>query len=256
MARTKQTARLRPAGSEAPPAPKRKKLGSKTIAETSENEYRLICSILGFSVHTNFPTGKSFGYSSFSASPCTAWVYPVLTREPSAPGTLPVVYENGDKGYFLGASDPSHIRLAIIEAFIKTHPHANLVNQPWKDTTAYKYNLAYYTKQNFEKSGTQDLTVLSEEILHSREWGGDKDRPTCPVARVCVHNKTKLAVYLADYFAQKAPEGIEPGTFFNQNEMMALHARYQADLDTRLAKIGRKTLEKKLDDASEDEDDE
>lgn len=203
----------------------------KTIEQTTEEHYKVIDRILGFKVLHNYPTGKAFGVSSYTAASLPFLAFPVLTRAPQAAGVLPEKLPSGDRGYFLGAADPGDICSAIVEAYMACHTNTNPKVSPWKNWEVYLFNRAYYGSPVFEKSGHQDISGLQAEILSSREWGGKNHRLLAPIARIQLQKKFLLAVYLSDFFEEKLPEGLPTGaTFYTRTELSRFHERYNEQL--------------------------
>ncbi len=243
--RHRATARTSEKGEE--PAAKK-----KYIEEGSEEDYKLIGKILGFTVNYCYPVKKAFGYSPYSDTGCVFVAYPVLFRQGEGVGILPPKLPSGCKGYFLGASDPGDIRTAIVEAYLKTHPNANPKTTPWRNWEPYVINRAYYGVNFFEKSGFQDIEDLGLDILQGREWGGDKHRLLPPIARIKNQKRVKTAVFLCDFFNEKMPEGLpEDAAFFNKEDLDRYHERYMIKLK-QTAELEKKKLKKKLADAEED----
>lgn len=234
-------------GADEPPAKK------KFIEEGTDADYKLISEILGFRVDYSYPVGKAFGYSPYGVTELPFYAYPVLFRQGESVGNLPPRLPNGCRGYFLGAADPGDIRTAIVEAYMKTHPNANPKSTPWKDWGPYAINRAYYGVSFFEKSGFQDLEDLKVDILMSRPWGGDKHRLLPPIARTMNQKKPKTAVYLADFFAEKIPEGIpQDATFYTKEDLTRYHERYMIKLK-ETSELEKKRLKKRLADAEEED---
>lgn len=239
------------------PTAKKKKVATeesqkkKTIEETTEDQYRTIDRILGFKVLFNYPTGKAFGISSYTASSLPFLAFPVLTRAPQAAGVLPEKLPSGDRGYFLGAADPGEICSAIVEAYMSCHENANPKVSPWKNWEVYLFNRAYYGSPVFEKSGHQDISGLQAEILTSREWGGREHRLLAPIARIQLQKKYLLAVYLEEFFKEKLPEGLPTdATFYTRAELSRFHERYNEQL-RQSAEIQTRKLAKKINEVAE-----
>jgi len=164
---------------------------------------------------------------------------------------------NGDLGYFLGASDPSHIRTAIIAAYMERYPQSNAVVSPWENWDIYKFNKLFYGAAFFEKSGHQDVFELSKEMLNSYEMGGTVDRQAIPFARVCKQKKHRLVVSLAEFFEKKPPTGIPEPNFFTMADLDALHVQYANKVEERkLIKLSKKVVADAVEKSHESDSDE
>lgn len=238
--------------------PERKKKKKKSVIEpTTEAQYAVISNILGFFVMKNEPTNKLFAFSTYSLTTLPFFAFPVLTRPGESSGRLPDPLPSGDIGYFLGAADPSDVKTAIVEAYVKTHPGVSTKCQPWKNWEVYRINSAYYGQTVFEKSGHQDIEDLKNEILGTREWGGKENRLMVPFARVFKQKKyDRNAVYLVDYFAGKAPTGLnvlpDSTAVFQTREVLVEHGRRYTERLKREAELAKNKLKKALNDASEE----
>lgn len=234
------------------PAPKKKSLVEPTTAEQQE----FISKMLGFFVLYNYPLKRPFGFSSFSSTETVFFAYPVLYRAPPAAGVLPERLPSGDRGYFLGASDPGHICAAIVDAYEKLHPGCNTKVAPWKNWEIYMFNRAYYGATAFEKGPHRDISVLGSEIQACRQWGGDCHRIHTPVARVMNQKKPRTAVYLDEFFAEKLPDTVpQDCAFQTKSDLSVLHQRYTEKLKLE-AEIKKDALAKKINRIAEDESDE
>lgn len=224
----------------------------KTVEETTYEQQKVVSDILGFKVMHNYPTGKAFGYSSYSCTELPHVGFPVLTRDPEAAGVLPAKLPSGDLGYFLGASDPADIHGAIVEAYIETHPGCNTKTSPWRNWKIYLVNRAYYGTQAFEKSGHQDISDLKITITQSKQWGGTVHRLYNPIARIANQKKYRSAVVLADYFKDKPP--FEGAVFYTRDELSEMTRRYNEKLQ-QTTEIKKTELEKKISKIGESSDD-
>ena len=259
MARTRPTARLRPRPSSMEvedPTPKKQKT-SKVLEVSGLSDLGIINRILGFALVYSFPIKRAIGYSGYSARPCVFSAYPVLYREPIGSGALPLALSNGDVGYFLGASDPSNIRTAIIAAYVETHPGCNSVTCPWENWDIYKFNKLYYGQTFFEKNGDQDVDELATEILTSYDFGGTVDRPSIAQAKVSSYKKHKLAIMLCDAYAKKAPDNIPEPNFFTAEELSELRVAYSDNIkhkkEMKLEKKGLAADVEKREELSDEE---
>lgn len=249
MPRTKTTARPAPEGE--PPA-KRAKKASKHVIETTSEHYMQIDKVLGYTVFWNAALNELFGYCAYTQKVLPYIFFPVLTREPDTQGQLPREMTCGDIGYFAGGDQPSTIRLAIIEAFGQCFPDSNPKKQQWKQWQVYKNNCAYYGTQSFEGS-PETSEDLAEYLNSSVTYAGSKNHNELNLARVCTQKKYLTCVSNESFFAKKPPVGdrIPVGKKFPSfSELMARHDEYEKRKATLLEK---KSLKKKVSDASEEE---
>lgn len=231
------------------PDAKKKKSGSskkKVIEEATEADYKEINRILGFTLNYNHATDHYYGHSAQTAMNLPFAAFPVLTREPPSQGVLPPKLPSGDRGYFLGASDPSAICGAIIEAYKANRPNANMSLAPYRNFDIYLFNRTYYGPDFEKSSGYQDVAVIREELLNSREWGGKEHRLHNPIARTWAQKKYIKMVFLGDFFAEKLPEGLPAGgEFFTAEDLAERRESYNEALK-HAAEIAKQKLAKKI----------
>jgi hypothetical protein len=240
------------------PEPKKKAGASskkKVVEEATEADFFAINRILGFTLNYNHATKKYFGYSSFTDTALPFSAFPLLTRAPDGPGLLPAKLPSGDRGYFLGGSDPGDIFCAIVEAYRENRPSANMSLAPYKNLDIYLFNRAYYGPEFEKSSGHQDIQVIQNELLNSRQWGGQNHRLQPPIARVHTQKKYQKAVWIGDFFAEKLPEGLtKGGSFFTKEELSTKRESYNENL-RQTNEIAKQKLAKKIESIAESDDD-
>lgn len=235
------------------PAPRHKK-AKETIETLDESDYKAISDILAFSVNRCYPAKTDYAFCGYSQVRLTGIAFPVLTREPSATGQLPALLPSGCRGYFLGASDPSIIALAIKDWYMEKHPTANPKAAPWENTKVWFDNRNYYGAHYFTQSGYKDSNDLAEEIVCSKQYGGVKERKEMPFARLVIQKKWQLAVSLQRYFAEKPPPGQTEARFDTVDRLTQLNQAYKDfKAEKRKTALSKKALQKKVADASEED---
>lgn len=249
------------------PTRKTKKLSvkpksSKEIKAT-EADYKLIDALLQFSVMYNHSLNKLVGVSGFSSEFLPFFAFPVLTRKPVARGTLPVVSEGAtDRGYFLGAAHPGHIRLAIIEAFCLRFPKEDPKAAKWELWAPWRLQSMYYPPEIFNrKPGT--MADLEEEILTGREYGG-LGRTTPKIVSIIDQKLWSYAVSLVDFYGNTFEvdkclvDTVPEPTFMEMARLLRLHQTFKDALAEKkeqgeTIKVSKRTLKKQLEKAVEDD---
>ena len=233
-------------------APRHKK-SKEAIEALDKDDYKALSDILGFTVTRCVPTNTDYAFCGYSQTKLTGVAFPVLTREPIGQGQLPAKLPSGDRGFFLGAADPSIVALAIMDWYMLKHPNANPKAAPWEKTAVWLNNRNYYGTQYFTQSGYKDASVLAEEIENCKQYGGVKSRPEMPFARIVIQKKWTMAVSLQDYFAEKPPPGLPDARFATVDHLLELNQRYKDfKQEKKTLAASKKELQKAVDEASED----
>ena len=241
----------------------KQKSASKEITATKA-DYELIDSLLQFSVMYNHSLGKLVGVSGFSSEFLPFFAFPVLTKKPVGRGTLPVVQEGDtDRGYFLGAAHPGHIRLAIIEAFCLRFPKEDPKAAKWELWAPWRLQSMYYPPEIFNrKPGT--MADLEEEILTGREYGGLGRTPP-KVVSIIDQKVYSFAVSLGDYYTDEFPvdkclisAGIKDPSFMEMARLLRLHQTFKETLAEKkeqgdTIKVNKRSAKKRLEKSVEDD---
>lgn len=236
------------------PAAKKKK---SIIEETTNEHYRVIDEILGYRVIYLASVGHAVGLCGLTGQILPFCFFPVLTRAPPSSGTLPVRI-GSDRGYFAGGDKPSSVRIAIIEAYLRTHPNANPVKQGWVNWEVWHHNLQYYGTGEFN-SGPGALDDIRDRLMKSYAFGGFSKSPQEKIARTCTQKRYQLAESAAVFFAERMPEGLPAGVTFmpydfllQQNQKLKLANEEKVLLDA--GKLKKKVAEAEENSSDEDDD--
>lgn len=242
------TKRASPEGGKKKKEPSAKKKKS-LIEETTTEQYRVIDQILGYRVMYMAGIGHAVGVCGLSSQILPFCFFPVLTREPPSSGTLPVRLGE-DRGYFAGGDKPSTVRIAIIEAYLKTHPNANPVKQGWTNWEVWHHNLQYYGSGEFN-AGPGALDDIKERLLKSYDFGGFNKAAQEKIARTCTQKRYQLAESAAKFFADKMPEGLPEGATFMGFDYLLHQNQKLKTANTENALLKKSELKKKLASAEE-----
>lgn len=248
--RTKTTARVAGEKRDSPEKPLKNKSSKKkktVIEETTNEQYRVIDEILGYRVNFVSSLQKAIGTCGLTATQLPFYFFPLLTREPPAAGTLPVRLGE-DRGYFAGGDKPSTIRIAIIQAYLRTHPSANPVKQGWTNWEVWHHNVQYYGNVEFN-AGPGDIDDIRERLLNSYEFGGFNKATQEKIARTCTQKRYQLAVSTSKFFKEKMPEGLPEGAvFFDFDYLLQQNQRLKVENEEAVL-LKKSALKKKLADA-------
>lgn len=231
------------------PAAKKKK---SIIEETTNEHYRVIDEILGYRVINLAAVRHAVGVCGLTGQILPFCFFPVLTRAPPSSGTLPVRI-GSDRGYFAGGDKPSSVRIAIIEAYLRTHPNANPVKQGWVNWEVWHHNLQYYGSGEFN-AGPGAIEDISDRLMKSYAFGGFSKAPQEKIARTCTQKRYQLAESAAVFFAERMPEGLPEGiTFMPYDYLLQQNQKLKLANDEKIL-LDADKLKKEVADAEENSD--
>ena len=241
---------------------------NERLIPTTKEHYAVVDCILGWAIEYCSPLDCMVGFSGFSCEILPYYGFPVLTRKPIARGQLPLYLESTkDKGYFLGAAHPGHIREAIKNAFCLCFPEEDPKAAKWELWEIWSFQSQYYPPEIF-KRGPATTKDLADEILSGREFGG-LNRTLPKVVSTIDQKLYTFPVRLREYYGDKPISCGEPmdslplnTTFLDYQELLQLHEDYKKLLDdkknadTEPIKLRKKSTKKRLSKAQESSSDE
>lgn len=234
---------------------KKQKSTKSRLQPATKEQIKELDDILGFSVFYNMPTGLMVGHCAFDNLDNPFFFFPVILTAPLKKGALPVPSEKHPQPYMPGAMAIGHIRLALIQAYIKTHPGCDPTSSPWEKWELWRWNSAYYgTEWN---KAPESMSDLDKNIRTARSFGGATatGRLGDKIISVVTQKKYSMAVWLEDW-AKNNPFQNQPenARIASREELLLLNQEYMDQDSDQPQRINRKKAKKAVEEASENED--